>query len=125
LLSPAQLIATGAPEPIPNGLDHYKAYRVIDAPPIHQQVRLTHSVGPAERTLGKPLYVCLSVDEWHHEDHFAISHPNDCFVVYELDESPHPQVFSTIDQFGLNELKSANNRWLCVRAAFLGSEENQ
>ncbi len=124
-LSPSQLITTGAPESIPVGLDHYKAYRVIDAPPIREDVNLTNSVGPAERKLGKPLFVCLPVKEWHHDDYFAASHPNDCFVVYELDEESHVQAFATIDQFGLNELESAKTQWLCVRAALLRSPEKQ
>jgi hypothetical protein len=124
-LSPSQLITTGAPEPIPGGLDQYKAYRVIDAPPIRKDVNLTNSVGPAERKLGKPLFVCLPVKEWHHDDYFAASHPNDCFVVYELDEESHVQTFGTIDQFGLNELESVETQWLCVRAAWLRSPKKQ
>ena len=120
-LAPSQLITSGVPDPIPGGLDHYQAFRVIDAPGISKDLTVTSSVGPEKRQLGKPLFVCLPVREWHHDDYVSATHPNDCFVVYELDEQPLVQTFSTIDQFGLNELKSSKNQWLCVRAALLRS----
>lgn len=119
LLSPSQLITTGAPDDIPSGLDHYKAYRVVSPPSLDLDVNLTNSVGPEKRRLGKPIFVCLAVREWHHEEYSDTSHPNDCFVVYELDEHEHSHSFSTVDQFGLNELQSSKAQWLCVRAAWL------
>jgi hypothetical protein len=119
LLSPSQLITTGVPESVPGGLDHYKAYRIVDAPSLDQDVTLTDRDGPTKRRLGKPLFVCLPVREWHHDEYFAASHPNDCFVVYQLDERSHAEKFSTLDQFGLNELQSKGHQWLCVRAALL------
>ncbi|TWU31331.1 DUF7450 family protein [Novipirellula artificiosorum] len=121
LLSPSQLITSGVPDAIPGGLDHYKAYRVVDAPSLDRQVTLTGSVGSSERRLGKPIFVCLPVREWHHDEYFSASHSADCFVVYALDEQPHDQKFSLIDQFGLNGLTSVKNQWLCVRAAILRS----
>ena len=119
LLSPSQLITTGAPDAVPDGLDHYKAYRIVDAPEVEMSVQLTGSARPSQRRLGKPVYLCLPVQEWHHHEHFDASHPNDCFVVYELDSQSHSGEFNTIDQFGLNELTSQESRWLCVHAAFL------
>ncbi|NND96231.1 MAG: hypothetical protein HKN47_02745 [Pirellulaceae bacterium] len=124
LLSPSQLITSGTPDEIPDGLDHYKAYRIIDASALDRKVTLTNSVGPAQRTLGKPIFVCLAVREWHHDEYFSATHPSDCFVVYELDAHDQEQKFSTIDQFGLNELQSTENRWLCVRAALLRTTSN-
>lgn len=119
LLSPSQLITTGVPDAIPAGLDHYKAYRVVDAPSLDQQVVLNDSFGPAERKLGVPRFVCLPVRQWHHDEYVSATHANDCFVVYELDEQDHEQKFSTMDQFGLNELETSKSVWLCVRAALL------
>ena len=121
LLCPAQLITTGIPDPIPFGLDHYKAYRVVDAPSVDLKVVLTGSVGSADRKLLRPIFVCLPTSEQHHDEEFSVTHPKDCFVVYELDKLAHQQTFSTLDQFGLNELKSTEIRWICVRAAFLRS----
>lgn len=119
LLSPSQLITTGAPEPVPDGLDHYKAYRIVDAPALDREVTLSDSLGPGKRRLGKPLFVCLAVREWHHDEYFNVSHPYDCFVVYELDEQEHAEELSTLDQFGLNALQTSTSQWLCVRAAWL------
>lgn len=119
LLSPSQLITSGVPDPVPGGLDLYKAYRIINASPINRDVTLAGSLGPEKRQLGKPLFVCLPVHQWHHDEHIPASHPRDCFVVYELDEHPHEHKFSTLDQFALNELQSTQSQWLCVRGAIL------
>ncbi len=119
LLSPSQLITTGSPDSIPHGLDNYKAYRVVGASSLDRQINLTGSSGPEVRRLGKPLFVCLPTREWHHDDYSAASHPNDGFVVYELDAHRVTESVSTIDQFGLNELQATKTQWLCVRAALL------
>lgn len=119
LLSPSQLITTGSPDPIPVGLDHYKAYRVVDAASLDRQIEVTDSAGTNTRRLGKPLFVCLPTEEWHHDEHFPVSHPSDCLVVYELDELGHTESVSVIDQFGLNELRTKQSKWLCVRAVLL------
>ena len=80
---------------------------------------MTDSAGADTRRLGKPLFVCLPTQEWHHDEHFPVSHPSDCLVVYELDELEHTESVSTIDQFGLNELRTKQSKWLCVRAVLL------
>lgn len=118
-LSPSQLITSGAPDAIPSGLDHYKAYRVVDSASLNLEIELAETVSTSKRRVGRPIFVCLPVKEWHHAEFFDASHPNDCFVVYELDEQATSQQFTTIDQFGLNELKSSKNRWLCARGAVL------
>lgn len=115
-LTPAQRITTGPPSEIPGGLDHYKAYRILDAPSRELVVTLTDSAGPAERKVGKPIFLCVAAKEWHHEEHFPASHPEAGFVVYELDDQEHAEKFSLIDQFGLNQVTVSKSRWLCVRA---------
>lgn len=122
LLTPAQQITSGAPDPIPEGLDHYKAYRVVDPPTVSLDVKLTDSPAKDSRKIGKPIFVCLPVSEWHHDDTFKVSHANDCFVVYELDAQPHDEKVSTLDQFGLNVMKTGQSKWICVRAALLSKE---
>lgn len=118
-LSSAQLIADGAPDPIPAGLDFYKAYRVLDPPDVNREVTLTNSESTRVRRLSKPQFVCVATKQWHHEEFVDASHPNDCFVVYELASEASDEKVSTIDQFGLNELKHESSRWLCVRGALL------
>ena len=119
-LTPSQLINSGPPDEIPSGLDRYKAYRVVEAPALDLEATLTDSIGPEKRRLLKPIFVCLPVREWHHEEYFDASHPDDCFVVYELNPLAHAENFSTLDQFGLNQLKTTDHQWLCVHAALLG-----
>lgn len=114
-LSPAQRITTGAPSRVPDGLDHYKAYRILDAPAHELAVTLDESAGPAKRTVGKPLYLCVATEEWHHDEFFPASHVRDCFVVYELDAQDHSTQISLIDQFGLNQITCTKSQWLCVR----------
>ena len=118
-LSPAQRITSGPPSEIPEGLDHYKAYRVVDAPSREVDVELSESAGPAKRTIGTPRFLCVAAEEWHHDEHFAASHRQAGFLVYELDPHEHSQPISMIDQFGLNQISTSSSRWLCVRAVIL------
>ena len=119
LLSPAQRITTGAPDPIPEGLDLYKAYRILNGTDVGLELQMTDSLGAGERKVGKPLYLCVPTSQWHHDETVTPSHPKDCFVVYELEDQPLEGSFSTIDQFGLNELRAVDQPWISVRAAFL------
>lgn len=118
-LSPAQRITTGAPAVIPHGLDHYKAYRIADAPSQNLDLKLTESEGPSQRRVGKPLFLCVATEEWHHEEHFPATHQTGCFVVYELDSREQTGDIGLIDQFGLNQLRIQQSKWLCVRAMLL------
>ena len=124
-LAPSQRITTGPPDAIPGGLDQYKAYRVIDSPAMEQDVKLTSSTGPEDRQLGKPLFVCVPAEEWHHESSFGVTHADACLVVYELDSKAHVETFATIDEFGLNELESDKSQWLCVSGVLLRSPAKQ
>ncbi len=58
LLSPAQLITTGTPDPVPHGLDHYLAYEVIDGKSMQMELKVTDSTGSRRRRVGKPLFFC-------------------------------------------------------------------
>ena len=117
LLSPAQRITSGPPDDIPDGLDHYKAYRIVDAEPIQLDVTLSGAVGPANRRLGTPLFLCVAAEEWHHDELFPASHRRDGFVVYEMEDAVlDASSITLMDQFGLNRFSNESSRWLCVRA---------
>ena len=116
-LSPAQRVKSGPPAKTPDGLDHYKAYRIVNGASVEIEIMLTDSPAQASRRLGKPLFLCVAAEEWHHDEHFRVSHRRDCFLVYQLDTVPHPDSFSLIDQFGLNQLGNGESQYLCVRAA--------
>lgn len=119
LISPSQLLTSGSPDDVPEGLDIYKAYEIHDGTSVDLKLDIESSLGNGNVNVGKPIYLCMSSAEWHHDETFAVSHPNDCFVVYEIDQQPVASTFNTIDQFGINELKGSSLRWICVRAAFL------
>ena len=124
LLSPSQRITAGPPARVPHGLDHYIAYRVLGAPSVKLDVELTASAVPTKRRVGKPIFLCVPTEEWHHEEYFAASHPKESFVVYELDSKDHVGDISLIDQFGLNQLRSDKSRWLCASAMLLKKRDD-
>jgi len=119
LISPSQLLTSGTPDEVPEGLDVYKAYQIHDGAAVGLKLGIDSSLGKGTATVGKPVYLCMPSEEWHHDETFPVTHPNDCFVVYEIDAQPTTSTFNTIDQFGINELKASNVTWICVRAAFL------
>lgn len=119
LMSPSQLLTSGSPDDVPEGLDIYKAYEIHNGNSVDLTLDIESSLGKGRASVGKPIYLCMPSEEWHHDETFAATHPNDCFVVYEIDEQPVGSTFNTIDQFGINELKGSSLRWICVRAAFL------
>jgi hypothetical protein len=112
---------SGIPDDIPDGLDHYKAYRVVDATDVDLVVETLNvsDSKSAKRKLGRPVFVCLPTTQWHHDEHIEATHPKDGFVVYEMDQQFNSVTYSTIDQFGLNELRGKSSKWLAVRAAVL------
>ncbi|MDG2222352.1 MAG: hypothetical protein P8L85_13305 [Rubripirellula sp.] len=116
-VSPAQRITTGAPTDIPSGLDHFKAYRIIDAPSREMDVTLTESMGPPKRRIGKPAYLCIASEEWHHDEFFPATHRRTGFVVYELEPQQQSEKITLIDQFGLNQVITEKSQWLAVTAS--------
>jgi hypothetical protein len=115
LLSPAQRISSGPPSPLPEGLNYMIAYRVVDAPPADPPA--TSPGGPrASRVAGRPAYLCLPVEEWHHDEHFPVQDARTCLIVYETEPQAAESRISTIDQFGLNELTATSRAWSCVSA---------
>ena len=108
---------TGHSDEVPDGLD--KAYEIIDAALLKLKLKIESSIGKGSVMVGKPIYLCTPAVEWHHDETFAVTHPNDCFVVYQVEEQLTTVTFNTIDQFGLNELKGTSIQLVCVRAAFL------
>ena len=124
LLSPSQRVTTGPPSPVPEGLNYFKAYQIVDGPRISQQVRLTGTFGPEERTATTAVLFCVPVDEWHHDEHFPVKNSQDCMLVYELEPHEKGLSITTIDQFGLNKLEAHSSKWLCVPAELVsGSSE--
>ena len=116
-LTPAQRITTGPPPKVPDGLDHYTAYRIEDAKPYSLDVKLSGSVGGADRKIGKAVYLCVASEQWHHDDYSSASHSRDCFVVYELSETSGSAPLNAIDEFGLHQITTGKSSFLCVKGS--------
>jgi hypothetical protein len=114
LLSPTQRITTGSPSHVPDGLGHFVAYRIIDALQVEQPVQLSGCFGPKKRIATRPTFLCVPVEQWHHEEHFKIKNPKDCQLVYEAKSDSISLSITSIDQFGLNELQAAASCWIAV-----------
>jgi hypothetical protein len=115
LLSPAQRLTTGSPSAVPDGLNYFKAYRIVDAPLISKKVKLAGTLGPEDRTATRAIFLCMPVEQWHHHEHFPIRNVQDWLIVYELVPHKHSVDITTIDQFGLNKLEVHSSNWLCLQ----------
>ena len=105
-LIPAQSIKDGPPTDIPENLNHFIAFRIIDV----------DSVELPEPTPGKPAFVCVPAEEWHHADHSPIKSEKTWFMVYETQAQPAAAKVTTIDQFGLNALTIDEKQFVYVPA---------
>ena len=116
LLSPAQRLKTGPASAIPERLNHFKAYKIVKGGPNGRDVELTGTLGPSRPKVLKPAYFCVPVEHWHHDEHSPVKSINDCLVVYELESRDVKNSVTTLDQFGINTLKTTSSKWLCVPA---------
>lgn len=103
---PAQTLGDGAPAEIPDNLNLYIAFKIRNA----------DSVELPEPTPGKPIYVCVPAEEWHHADHFQIKAPEQFLMVYAIDAVDVSSKTTIIDQFGLNPLAIKSKDMVCVPA---------
>lgn len=101
---PAQRLIDGPPADVPESLNHFLAFEIADP----------ESLALPEPVPGKPRYVCVPAEEWHHEEHFPIKDPTACLMVYEADSESDIERVSTIDQFGINKLDVKRPGWICV-----------
>ncbi|TWU08138.1 DUF7450 family protein [Stieleria varia] len=118
-LIPSQWLTTGTPDEIPAGLDHYTAYEVVEGPQVDLVVSLITPEEKSSRKVGKPIFICVPSNQWHHDESVKPSHESDGFVVYELDSSDFAKEFTVIDQFGLNQITAASSKWIACHAAIM------
>ena len=103
---PSQRLANGPPAGVPETLNLFIAFEIADP----------ESLELPEPVPGKPRYLCLPAEEWHHEEHFEIKDKTACLMVYESVGSMGMPRMTTIDQFGLNKLTVSEPKWICVPA---------
>lgn len=108
-LSKTQSLAEGSPEEPPAAVSHFVAYKVMDSKKTMAPLDSGHSENPH----GVLAFVCLPVEEWHHDEYFQMTNRFDCWLVYESAPKQVSTTISTLDQFGLNSLNLQSSEWLC------------
>ena len=105
-LSTTQRISEGTPDPVPEGLCHFVAYRVLDGEQNQRKMTLAADAQAEEVVLKRAAFLCVPVEEWHHHEHFPVKNKASCLVVYEVDamEAAEPRI-TALDQFGLHSLQ--------------------
>ncbi|PAY16974.1 hypothetical protein CKO51_24130 [Rhodopirellula sp. SM50] len=103
-LIPAQTIQDGPPADIPESLNHFLAFRIANV----------DSLALPEPTPGKPAFVCLPVQQWHHEEHVPIKSAATVLMVYEVKAKASEGKVTTIDPFGLNGLETGQKTYVYV-----------
>ncbi|MCS7470685.1 hypothetical protein NZK35_28875 [Stieleria sp. ICT_E10.1] len=101
-LIPTQTIKDGPPAEVSESLDHFIAFRIANV----------DSLALPEPTPGKPAFVCLPAQQWHHEEHVAIKSPSKVLMVYEVEAKVSEGKVTTIDPFGLNSLKTGQKTFV-------------
>ena len=105
-LIPAQSIRSGPPQEIPPTLNRFLAFQIQQLDPA----------APIDALPGKPAFVCLPAEEWHHDDHYPIKTDAKLLMVYETKPQTVDPEATVIDSFGLNRLTIGGQRFLYVTA---------
>lgn len=109
-LMAAQSIKDGPPQEVPANLNNFVAFRIVNV----------DSVALPEPTPGKPVFVCMPAEQWHHAEHLAIKDPRSLLMVYAVDEQASGTKATTIDQFGLNGMTFGKKQYAYVAAKRIG-----
>jgi hypothetical protein len=99
---------------VPEGLDHYKVYRVVEGKPVNKKVALVDQFGRENNIAIRPVFFCVPVSKQHGSRTNKIVNERDHLVVYLMERRKHEIKFETSDQFGVNTLKTRACPWLCV-----------
>ncbi len=111
-LIPTQHITTGPPSPLDPRLDRYKAYRILKADPGRVEIRLTNGYGTSNIAIVEAAFLCMPVEEWHHEEHFPVHDPLRWMLIYAVKPAAFKNNIVTMDSFGLHTLAATEIVWL-------------
>ena len=103
---PAKRIQSGPPPKIPEDLNHFIAFAIEN--PDDWTV--------SKAVPGKPAFVCVPAEEWHHEENYPIKSASTYLMVYEAEGDAETPKATTIDQFGINALATAKKQYVYVIA---------
>ncbi len=119
LLTPAKRLTSGTPKKEPSDLDIFKAYEISESSCEPIELQLDHPLVGTMAGKATPKYLCMPVEESHHDEVFPIKKPDFCFVVYELinpAEKENIMSLTSIDQFGIHSLSATQSSLICVPA---------
>jgi hypothetical protein len=111
-LTKAQWITTDSPDPLAEKIDFYKAYEVLDTIALKKELAVADSMGGPSRKILKLAFLCLPVEEHHHEEEYAINFPKRALAVYHTETEAFQSRVTTIDQFGLHSLTASGSEML-------------
>ncbi len=121
LLTKATWLTTGQPD-MEEKIDFYKAYEILDGGEVEQEVSLSGSLGNKERMIQKASFLCLPIEEAHHDEVYSIQSPDQCLFIYQAEIVPVDQTLSAIDQFGLHSLTSKSSKMLLAPSVLQTAE---
>lgn len=119
LLTPAKRLTSGTPKKEPKDLDIFKAYEISKSSCEPIELQQDHPLVGKLTGKAKPKYLCLPVQESHHDEVFPIKNPDFCFVVYEFIRPvkiDSETSLASIDQFGIHRLNATQSSLICVPA---------
>jgi hypothetical protein len=119
ILATTQRLTSGSPALIPENLNGFKAFRIVDGPQLGRKVQLTDAEGTQERSLLQAKYFCVPVAVRHHDDRFPIKSPKACLMVYEMNSQKREGQQTVLDLFGIRKLEEDSSCWLCVAAEII------
>ncbi len=103
---------------MPEGLDHYKVYRILDlgSLPVKRKVTLKDQFGSQEGVdIGKTVFFAVPVMKNHDDRISRINNEKGHLAIYQiLPRTLHGKKHDTIDQFGKHSLTIGNSEMLAV-----------
>jgi len=125
-LATAQALTKGPPPAAPEELSHMVAYGINEEGDAGAAGKVEVSTGGGKITvrLGRPLFLCVPVEEWHHAEYFPVGDAGFRLVVYEtmaFGKENAPEI-ATLDQFSLGALRLERAALVGVAARAAGDQ---
>ena len=97
LLVPTWKIEEGSQ--YPEGLDHYKVYRVLQGEPINQTAKVADQFGASELRIYDPVFFAVPAKKWYEGQTFGINNERAHLVIYRIYPEAAQKTIRTRDQF--------------------------
>ncbi len=113
LMVPTQKLDPGDHD-FPNGLDHYKLYRVIQGERVAKRVSLKDQFVSRNYFVGRPVILAVPCAKRHNGQVFEISHPNEFLTIYKIRNRNLNIPVKSKDQFGEWRFEVRRSKLLAV-----------